>query len=42
MSVKFSDCMLMSGQRLGMGKILMIYDACERLTKSDKGDEDDE
>lgn len=36
MSVKFSDCMLMSGQRLGMEKILMINDAYERLTKSDE------
>lgn len=36
MREKLNDCMLMSGQRLGMEKILMINDAYERLTKSDE------
>lgn len=31
MRAKLVDCMLMSGQRLGMEKVLMINDAYERL-----------
>ena len=35
---KLTNSMIVSGQRLGVQKILMITNAYERLTKSDKED----